>query len=291
MDDGCVRSRIEVVVDTDLALGVPGEKVDDGFALALALASPELDVTAVTTVSGNVDRLTATDRTTRLLERLGRPDIPVVTGGGPAGGAAARAMLDQVLGAPGAVRVLALGPLTTVAAALAADRAAAGAVREVVAMGGRFVGSDAAPAEFNARTDPWAARVVVQSGARVRFVGLDVTERMALTPADLDRLGDGGCVARYLADQARARLAILGAHGVVACPMHDPLAVVALTHPGLLTWQPAEVAVGLVGQERGRTAAEPLSVGAARMAPCRVATDVAEAAAKDVLLGRLAAAG
>ncbi len=283
-----VGSRLEVVVDTDLALGVPGEKVDDGVALALALASPELDVTLVTTVAGNVDRLTATSRTARLLDRLGRSDLPVVTGGGPAGGAAARAILDRVLTDAGGVTILALGPLTTVAAALAAAGPALADVREVVAMGGRFSRAASEPAEFNTRTDPWAARSVVQSGVRLRFVGQDVTARVALQAADLERLDGGGAAGRYLAGQVRARLAVLGPDGVTGCPMHDPLAVVALTHPDLFTWQPAEVVVDLAGPTRGRTTWVPDDEHAARLATCRIATDVDVGAATEVVLTRLA---
>jgi purine nucleosidase len=286
VDDGAVGSRLEVVVDTDLALGVPGEKVDDGVALALALASPELDVTLVTTVAGNVDRLTATSRTVRLLDRLGRSDLPVVTGGGPAG--AARAILDRVLADAGGVTILALGPLTTVAAALAAAGPALADLREVVAMGGRFSGAASEPAEFNTRTDPWAARSVVQSGVRLRFVGQDVTGRVALTAADLERLDGGGAAGRYLADQVRARLAVLGPDGVTGCPMHDPLAVVALTHPDLFTWQPAEVVVDLAGPTRGRTTWAPDDERAARLASCRIATGVDVRAATEVMLARLA---
>ncbi len=283
-----VGPRLEVILDTDCALGVPGAKVDDGFALALALASPELDVAAVTTVAGNVDVRTATDRTRALLDRLGHPDVPVVAGGCPDGGAAARDLASWALDRPGTLTVIALGPLTTVAAALAADPRVAASVPEVVAMGGRFLGAPDAEPEFNVRTDPWAARAVVESGVPVRLVSLDVTSTMALTRADLDRLDAGGATARYLAAQARARLTVLAADGAQACPLHDPLAVLAVTHPHLLRWHAAEVTVEIDRPHRGRTRAHLLAEGAAHLATCRVAIDVDAAAAKDVLLTRLA---
>ena len=84
-----------IILDTDLSLGDYGSEVDDGFALALALAEPEISVDLVTTVTGNTDAVTAASLTNKLLEQLGRTDIPVVTGataplaGPPRSGAAA----------------------------------------------------------------------------------------------------------------------------------------------------------------------------------------------------------
>jgi purine nucleosidase len=184
--------------------------------------------------------------------------------------------------------VVALGPLTTVAAALAAEPGVAGALGDVVAMGGRYLGAPDAEPEFNARTDPWAARAVLAAVTRTWCVSLEVTSRMALTPADLDRLAGGGDVARYLAEQARARLQVLAADGVTACPMHDPLAVLAVTHPHLLRWHAAEVTVDTERPHRGRSRVHLLNDGAAHLATCRVAIDVDAAAAKDVLITRLA---
>jgi purine nucleosidase len=276
-----------VIIDTDCALGPPGAKVDDGFALALAVASPELEVHLVTTTAGNVDVLTATGRTGSLLERLGR-DIPVAAGGPPDGGAAATEITARALREPGGLTVIALGPLTNVAAALAADPGVAGALAEVVVMGGRFLGPDDASSEFNVRNDPWATRAVLDSGVRVRLVGLDVTPRLALGPAELDRLARGGALARHLAALARARLAALAGEGVTACPMHDPLAVLAVTHPELITFEAAtlEVALG-PGPGRGRTSARlhPADPTATTL----VAVDVDARRARETLIERLAA--
>jgi purine nucleosidase len=69
-----------ILLDTDLAMGAPGSDIDDGFALALALADPELSVELVTTVNGNTDVDTATTLSLHLLDRLGRADVPVVRG-------------------------------------------------------------------------------------------------------------------------------------------------------------------------------------------------------------------
>jgi purine nucleosidase len=61
-----------IILDTDLGMGQPGSGIDDGFALALALAEPELPVELVTTVNGNTD----VDNATRLTDLLGTGDPP-----------------------------------------------------------------------------------------------------------------------------------------------------------------------------------------------------------------------
>lgn len=282
-----VVARRLVVIDTDLVIGPPGEKVDDAFALASALASPEVDVRAVSTVEGNGDLATVTARTAAFVALLGLSDLPVLPGGLPDGGAAARAMATWAIDDPGEVTVVAIGPLTTVAAALASDPGVAAGLAEIVVMGGRFFGPLGAPAETNARLDPWAMRAVLESGARVRVVGLDVTARMALTPADLERLARGGETARYLSRAARQRLEALAASGATVCPLHDPLAVLVVTHPDLLTWRAAEIEVVLDGPRRGETSAVLLDEAAATLVTCQVAVDVDAAAAKDLLIRRL----
>lgn len=69
-----------IVLDTDLAMGAPGSDIDDGFALALAVADPGLALELVTTVGGNTDVETATRLSTELLRVLGRSDVRVVRG-------------------------------------------------------------------------------------------------------------------------------------------------------------------------------------------------------------------
>jgi purine nucleosidase len=68
-----------VLLDTDLGMGQPGTGIDDGFALALAVADPDIALELVTTVNGNTDVDTATRLTMQLLERLGT-SVPVARG-------------------------------------------------------------------------------------------------------------------------------------------------------------------------------------------------------------------
>ncbi|MEM7537718.1 MAG: nucleoside hydrolase [Chloroflexota bacterium] len=70
----------KVILDVDNATGIPVCDVDDGMTIALALASPELDVLGITTCAGNCRTHESTHSTLRMLELAGRSDIPVATG-------------------------------------------------------------------------------------------------------------------------------------------------------------------------------------------------------------------
>ena len=64
-----------VIIDTD-----PG--IDDAAAIFLALASPELEVVALTTTFGNASVEACTANARRVLALAGRSDIPVFMGAG-----------------------------------------------------------------------------------------------------------------------------------------------------------------------------------------------------------------
>lgn len=222
---GAAAAPHRVVIDTDFAL----PPMDDGLALALALHSPELEILAVTTVAGNFNLERANVDVLKMLEIAGRADIPVYAGArrplvhtrddfaasnhgtwwsddpapAPVGGfakkalereAAADALVRLVMGAPGEIEIIALGPLTNLAHALQRQPAFATAVKRLVIMGGAVAalpdgaGNQTPNAEFNFWVDPEAARVVLRSGIPIELSPLNVSRKTSLTKRWYDEL-------------------------------------------------------------------------------------------------------
>ena len=269
-----------VIIDTD-----PG--TDDALALMMAMNAPDLLVEGVTTVGGNA---TLTDTTDNALRLVGYLDgqlsaIPVAVGADRplygsfthayhvhgAGGLGVRLpaptlvphamgatdfICDRAAAAADPLTVIALGPLTNVAAALDRCPDLVDMLAEIVVMGGAFdVRGNITPhAEFNIHEDPWAANAVFASGAPVTVVGLDVTRRTSMHRRDGPRWFEGA-----------SRSAVLGnrileerfgeREDLQEFYLHDPLAVAAAIDPGVLTCRPAHASVVTDGDERGRTLA------------------------------------
>ena len=295
-----------IIFDTDLAMGAPGSDIDDGFALAMAVADPRLELEVVTTVGGNTDVTTATRLSRELLSTLAAGDVPVVPGAaGPldprwrrpdremaaagAGGDdrhAAAEIVSRVMAEPGELTVVAIGPLTNVALALLMEPRLARAVREIVVMGGVFLGQTNVgwmPGEFNFWSDPSAASVVLNSGAPLRLVGLDVTRQVRLTREDAGRLAadGGGDFARMAARHTDAWITFQEEHKPReeiehgSCALHDPLAVAVVGRPGLITWREANVQVETSSPVTRGVAVADLLMWADPPAPnCRIAVAV-----------------
>ena len=187
----------DVILDTDI-----GDDIDDAFALALLLSSPELRVDFIATSFGD------TPLRARLVERFlrgaGRTDIAVGAGPPTAPGArfsqsgwasaeppvaapdAVAATLRRLRAAPaGTVTLIALAPLTTVRAMIDRDSGAFRRLARVVVMGGsirrgygRHAGetSSRPSDEYNVRCDPAGWRALLSSGVAIEIMPLDATE-------------------------------------------------------------------------------------------------------------------
>lgn len=189
-----------VILDTDI-----GDDIDDAFALALVLQSPELKLLGVTTTFGDTElRARLVDR---YLAAVGRGDIPVAAGPetpartvftqkayaerGPQGQHADGVdfLLEQIRRHPGEITLIAIGPLTNVQAAIARDPETFKKLKRVVLMGGSIDrGYDGAPdvngvgerggpdAEWNFQCDPAGAQALLASGVPVFIMPLDSTQ-------------------------------------------------------------------------------------------------------------------
>ena len=289
------------MLDLDLAMGAPGSDIDDGFALALAVADPDLDLRLVTTVNGNTDVDTATTLTLELLDQLGRADVEVRRGAGrpllhpqsrfgrlPDGiepraappGHAAIALTELARTHPGELTLVAIGPLTNIAVAMLLDPQFAGRLAGLTIMGGVFTGTTGRsdmPGEFNVWSDPEAARIVLQSGIVAHWVGLDVTRRVRISRAQAETMtADAHPFTAYAGRYTTAWIDHLAADdpGLNSCPLHDPLAVVTLTQPGLVRFVDAWLDVQLDGPARGALVADLPARREGPPANARVAVDV-----------------
>ena len=268
-----------VLIDCD-----PGH--DDAIALLLALASPELELLGVTTVAGNQTLAKTTANALRVLEYVGRGDVPVAAGADrplvrepyvaadvhgetgldgpvlpPAQGRAVDShavdfLAERLLVSQRRVTLVPTGPLTNVALLLARHPDAAARIERIVLMGGAIAEGNVTPAaEFNIWADPEAARRVFESGLDVTMVGLDVTHRALVLPEHAERLRAAGRTGTMVAELLDFfSIFHRGVYGFPGSPIHDAVAVAHVARPGLVETVERHVAVEC-GSElcRGRT--------------------------------------
>jgi inosine-uridine nucleoside N-ribohydrolase len=270
---------VPVILDCD-----PGH--DDAIALLLALASPELDLAAVTTVAGNTTLANATRNALTVLELVGRTDVPVAAGAdtpltrplhvaehihgrsgmdgpvlaapttAPVAGHAVDLMAEVLSESDRPVVVVPTGPLTNIALLLDRHPRLSRRIHRIVLMGGSIgLGNVTPAAEFNIWVDPEAAAAVFSSGLAVTMIGLDVTHKAVLHPHHGDELRPHGPVGAFVADllvffTARYERVF----GMAVAPIHDAAAVAHLVDPTLITTRRLNVEIE-TGSEltRGRT--------------------------------------
>ena len=161
------------------------------------------------------------------------------------------------------------------ALALRADPALAARLAGISIMGGGIGFGNVTPgAEYNIWHDPEAAAIVFASGARILMCPLDVTHQVLVDAAFTARIRALGTpVAAFLGDLFRhfADAYADVFFGRAVGPLHDPCAVLALTHPDLFTFEDLHVEIGLAGAARGVTIADRRTVKDRRAPNARVA--------------------
>lgn len=165
------------------------------------------------------------------------------------------------------VQILALGPLTNLAEALSRDPAGAHAIQELVIMGGalRVPGNlgdgdvfktNNKTAEWNIFVDPLAARMVFRSGAPIRLIPLDATNKV---PVDLAFLRDFEASARASLGRVVAQVLQADRKTIEDGIFYawDPLAAVALLHPVVVKTVRVHIDIRQDAPEDGRTVQTP----------------------------------
>lgn len=257
-----------VLIDTDI-----GDDIDDAFAVALALRSPELHIVGITTAFGDTElRARLVDR---YLAAVGRGDIPVAAGvETPHSNVFTQAayaerepdhkhadgvafLLDQIRRHPGEITLIAIGPEDNIGAAIQRDPATFRKLRRVVLMGGSidrgYDGSNGErrppDAEWNIARDPAGFKALLSSGVPVFMMPLDSTQ-IHLEEPERDKLFAFGSP---LTDQ----LALLYHQWKANTDNHsptptlfDPVTVAYIDHPELCPVTPMHLDVDEKGFTR-----------------------------------------
>ena len=306
---------LPVIIDCD-----PGH--DDAIALVLALASPELDVKAVTSSAGNQTPDKTLRNVLRMLTLLKRPDIPVAGGAlkplmreliiadnvhgesgldGPAlpePGFAAQSctavelMANILRDSVEPVTIVATGPQTNVALLLNSHPELHAKIERIVIMGGAMVLGNWQPAvEFTIYGDPEAAEIVFQSGLPVVMAGLDVTHKAQIHVEDIERFRRiGNPISTIVAELLDFFLEYHKDEkwGFVGAPLHDPCTIAWLLKPEMFTTVERWVGVETQGKyTQGMTVVDFYNL-TGKQPNATVMLDVDRQAFVDLLAERLA---
>ncbi len=258
----------KVIIDTDI-----GDDIDDAFAVALALRSPELQILGITTTFGD------TETRARLLDRFlaetGRPEIPVAAGvptppkgtltqrryaesghfAKPFHPDAVTFLLEQIRRDPGQVTLIAIGPLMNVGAAIDKDPATFRKLKRVIIMGGSIkrgygdlgFGPPQPPQpEWNILNDIPSAQKLFAAGVPLFVMPLDATQ-LKLDEVKRAFLFSHGTP---LTD---ALTLLYHQWGQETPTLFDPMTIAFLVNPSLCPVQPMHIRV----DEKGFTRPDP----------------------------------
>lgn len=287
------RQPVKILLDTD-----PGG--DDSFAflwLQSLAHQGAAEIVAVTAVDGNVHAEYTFAASCKLLQLGGFPQVEVGRGviGGSAQGqvedagaihgadgmgnlshmlpaahqdyAAARSsdqlLIETLQAAPGEITLVAIGPLTNLAAAETRVPGILNLAKEIVIMGGAFLhpGNVTPEAEFNIAYDPEAARLVFERCTHLVVIPLDVTRQLIFTPAmaaQIHTANPSSAIARFVVDlcefMVSTAMAFRETGGEPGFLVHDAATLAYLFYPEILRFQRGQVAVETDGTwTRGKT--------------------------------------
>lgn len=272
---------MDVIIDTDPGMGTINSDPEDSFAITYAANSPEAHLRALTVVHGNVPLRHGYANTTHLVNLLGREDlIPAAGASQPLAGPTRRAaqvrwleekdrserlfpVVDSPYPQPGAVEVIrstaekhqgltvvAIGPLTNIAAALSIYPHLTNCIGKLVIMGGVFSepGNITPTAEFNFFMDPEAAQVVLDTGIRPVLVGLDVCHRTHLSRHQMEEAQTGTPLGAFMQQACGKWFTSMETGSATGLHLFDSLAVASALRPDLIATRPAYVSIETQGE-------------------------------------------
>jgi inosine-uridine nucleoside N-ribohydrolase len=290
----------KVILDTDI-----GDDIDDAFAVALALRSPELQILGITTTFGDTE--TRAKLLDRFLAEVGRPDIPVAAGvpstpksnftqrryaesgrfAKPSHPDAVAFLLDQIRRNPGQITLIAIGPLMNIGAAIDQDPAAFRKLKRIILMGGSIhrgygdlgFGPPHPPEpEWNIINDIPSAQKLFAAGVPLFVMPLDATQ-LKLDEVKRAFLFSQGTP---ITDQLTL---LYHQWGQETPTLFDPMTIAFLVNPALCPVQPMHIHV----DEKGFTRPDPGPPNAPNPPNAQVCLDSNPDAFFRFLLPRLAA--
>ncbi len=253
--------------------------IDGAFAVALALFDPELEVLGLGATGGNVSPEQATNNVHVLIEQMDPPRwprfgeaLPVeydingmhLHGNDGLGNVehqcyrrhnllpTDKMLTDLVRHHPNEVNVVCMGPLTALSGALERDPQFPQLARRIVCLGGTIhePGNAGPVSEFHFACDPMAARLVLQSGAEITLIPLDVMRMVLLSPSDLLQLPNSESrTCRFLKEIVAFGIgATSHLYGIEGFHLKDVLGTIAVALPETLTTEPMLVDVETQGE-------------------------------------------
>lgn len=299
----------KIIIDSDAGM-------DSMLGILLALASPELQVEALTLVHGSLSVEDGVANAGAVVEMAGAGNIPVAAGqlhsliyprqailsphelhaetvhpGRYAARQAVDVLIDKIMGAPGEISLLTFGPLTNLALAVRLEPNLVSAVQEVIVLGGalRSPGNTTPLAEYNLHADPHAAHIVFHSGLPLTLVPLDATHQAILQQEELARLqAFPSPLALYIAESVQGILETIDEQtGLQGCTVSAPLATSLTFAPQVAEMEALYIDVDIsTGISQGKTFAD-FYYTQKKMPNMQAALDVNRQAFADLFLERM----
>ena len=270
----------KIILDCD-----PGH--DDAIAILLAGHHPEIDLLAITTVSGNQSVEKTTHNALKICSLANIRNVPIARGMDrpllrpakhapnihgesgldgpsipepdivPVPEHAVDLLIDMLMNSDGDITIVPTGPLTNIATAMRREPAILPKIKAISLMGGAIgMGNTTPAAEFNIYADPEAAAIVFGCGRPLTMCPLEVTHQALATGEVISRLHAADRpVANFVADL----FTFFGDtyrknYGFPAPPVHDPCAVAAVVSPSIIDTHMMHVEIETTGQwTSGRT--------------------------------------